>query len=65
MICESDRLIDIIEDHNALETGLRILLCACESGELPPESALPTFNDSLVSDDFVVLLEKITGKRYH
>lgn len=64
MISNSDRLIEIIEDHHSYELAMRIVLQAAETHELPPEGVLPTFNDSLASDTFISLLERATGKRY-
>lgn len=64
MISNTDRLIEIIEDHNSYELAMRIVLQAAETHELPPEGVLPTFNDSLASDTFISLLERVTGKRY-
>lgn len=64
MISNTDRLIEIIEDHHSYELAMRIVLQAAETHELPPEGVLPTFNDSLASDTFISLLERVTGKRY-
>lgn len=64
MLSNTDRLIEIIEDHHSYELAMRIVLQAAETHELPPEGVLPTFNDSLDSDTFISLLERVTGKRY-
>lgn len=64
MISNTDRLFEIIEDHHSYELAMRIVLQAAETHELPPEGVLPTFNDSLASDTFCALLERVTGKRY-
>lgn len=64
MMCNTDRLIQIIEDHTSMETGYRMILEAIETRELPKESSLPCFNDEMVSDNLVEILEKVTGKKY-
>lgn len=64
MISNTDRLIEIIEDHNSMEIALRIICDALESRELPKEGTLPIFNDELVSDMVVMILEGVTGCEY-
>lgn len=60
----TERLIEVIEDRAALETGLRVILETAETGELPKEGLLPTFHDPLVWDIFVHTLEAVSGKKY-
>lgn len=57
-------VIDIIEDRQAYECGVRLIIYAAETGKLPPYESLPRFNDSLVEEDIVHALELITGKKY-
>lgn len=64
MTSNTDRLIEIIEDHHSYELAMRIVLQAAETHKLPPEGLLPTFNDSLASDTLEALLEHITGDKY-
>lgn len=64
MMSNTDRLIEIIEDHTSYEIALRMVSEAAETHELPSEGILPTFNDSIASDLFVSLLERVSGKKY-
>lgn len=59
-----DRLVEIIEERAALELGLRIVLEAAESKELPPEGTLPCFSSDVTESVFMSLLERVTGKKY-
>lgn len=59
-----DRIVKKIEDSALLDMGLRIILDAVETKELPKESSLPIFNDILTNEMFVSILEKVTGKTY-
>lgn len=64
MISNTDRLIEIIEDHASYEIALRMVMEAAETHELPPEGILPVFNDSLASDNIKTVLELVSGKKY-
>lgn len=64
MISGIDRLIEIIEERYALEQALRIILEALEPRQLPSESSLPLFRDTLVNETFFAILEHATGKEY-
>ena len=64
MINYTDRLIEIIEDHNSYEIAVRMIIEAAETHELPREGMLPVFNDSLASTDVKTALELVTGKKY-
>ena len=58
----TDRLIEIIEDHNSLRIALRLILEALETKKLPSEASCPCFNDELAEDDFKSCLKLITGE---
>ena len=60
----SDKLIEIVEDHNSLVQALQFILEAAETKKLPPYSLLPTFNDSFLDDRLRTALELITGEKY-
>ncbi len=60
----TEEMIKIIEDRYALELGLRIIMRSAELGGLPDESLLPTFNDSLIEENFRTTLETVVGKKY-
>ena len=60
----SDKLIEIVEDHNSLVQALQFILEAAETKKLPPYSLLPTFNDSILDDQVRTALEFITGDKY-
>ncbi len=62
MISNTDRLIEIIEDHNSLRIALRLILEALETKKLPTVASCPCFNDELAEDDFKHCLEIITGE---
>ncbi len=64
MMSNTDRLIEIIEDHTSYEIALRAILEAAETHELPPEVILPIFNDSIAQNMMRKALELITGKKY-
>ena len=64
MINGIDKLVEIIEDRYAMEQAMRIILWSLETRQLPPESSLPLFSDSLVNETFFAILERITGKEY-
>lgn len=64
MSINTDRLIDIIEDHASYDVGLRILMSVAETKELPPYGTLPIFNDSITTDSFIAAVELIAGKKY-
>lgn len=59
-----DRVVDIIEDYVSMEIAIRIIMEAAETKELPNEGSLPCFNDSIVEENFITILEKVTGKEY-
>lgn len=59
-----DKLVEIIQDHAAMEIGMRMILNVLDTKELPPQGILPTFNDLLSADILMDCLEKITGKKY-
>lgn len=60
----SDKLIEIVEDHNSLVQALQFILEAAETKKLPPYGLLPTFNDSFLDDRLRMALELITGEKY-
>ena len=60
----SDKLIEIVEDHNSLVQSLQFILEAAETKKLPSYGVLPTFNDSLLDDQVRTALELITGEKY-
>ena len=60
----SDKLIEIVEDHNSLVQALQFILEAAETKKLPPYGILPTFNDSILDDQVRTVLEFITGDKY-
>ena len=60
----SDKLIEIVEDHNSLVQALQFILEAAETKKLPPYATLPTFNDSILDDQVRTALEFITGDKY-
>lgn len=60
----SDKLIEIIEDHNSLVQAFQFILEAAETKELPPEALLPIFNDSFLEDQLIDILALVTGKNY-
>ncbi len=64
MMSNTDRLIEIIEDHNSMEQALRMILEASRTKELPNEGALPCFNEAVVEDEVKAILEQVTGKEY-
>lgn len=63
-MCDIDRLIGLAEDKAALEQGLRVIMYAAETKELPPEGLLPTFGDGVLEEMFVRTLEKVAGGKY-
>ena len=58
------RIIEIIEDRAALEQGLRILQEAAERKALPESVFLPTFNDSMLEENFRLTVEMVAGQLY-
>lgn len=58
------RLIEIVEDHTSMELAMRMVMEAAETKELPNEGSLPCFNDGIIEENFIALLEKVTGKEY-
>ena len=60
----SDKLIEIVEDHNSLVQALQFILEAAETKKLPPYATIPTFNDSILDDQVRTALELITGEKY-
>ena len=60
----SDKLIEIVQDHNSLVQALQFILEAAETKKLPPYGLLPTFNDSILDDQVRTVLEFITGEKY-
>ena len=60
----SDKLIEIVEDHNSLVQALQFILEAAETKKLPPYGLLPTFNDSFLDDRLRIALELVTGEKY-
>lgn len=61
MSSDFNRLIDIIEDRVSMETSFRIIEEALESGKIPKEGTLPCFNDELMNEIFLSILEKIAS----
>lgn len=59
-----NKLIEIIEDRAALEMGLRVIMRAIETKELPDEALLPTFCEEMEEELLINILEKIAGKKY-
>ena len=41
-----------------------MILEAAETKELPPMSLIPSFNDDMVEDRIMSILELVTGKEY-
>lgn len=64
MMNNTDRLIEIIEDHSSMEQALRMILEASRTKELPNEGTLPCFNEAVVEDEVKAILEQVTGKEY-
>ena len=60
----SDKLIEIVQDHTSLVQALQFILEAAETKKLPPYGILPTFNDSILDDQVITVLEFITGEKY-
>lgn len=65
MMQNTDRLIEIIEDHTSMEIAIRMILEALETKKLPEFSYLPCFNDSLLEEEVKTCLELATGKKYN
>lgn len=61
---KTDRLIEIIEDRAALEMGLRIIMETAERRKLPEEVFLPTFNDTMLEENFKRTVEIVAGEKY-
>lgn len=59
-----ERLIEIIEDYTSMELAIRMIMEAAETKELPNEGSLPCFNDGIIEENFIALLEKVAGKEY-
>lgn len=54
----TDRLIDIIEDHESIVQCIDSIVCAMENGtELP--NFVPVLNDTVVSDHLSRICEKM------
>lgn len=64
MIDCTDRMVSALEDRVSLEIGLRMVLEAAETKELPPEGVLPCFSDQNTEELLVSVLERVTGKEY-
>lgn len=60
----SDKLLEVVQDHTSLVQALRLILEAAETKKLPPYTALPTFNDSILDDQVRTAIEFITGDKY-
>lgn len=60
----NDRLLEIIQDQASMEIGMRMILNALDTKELPPQGILPVFNDALSQDVLMDCLEKATGQKY-
>lgn len=60
----NEQIIKIIEDRAALEMGLRIIAESAARKKLPEEVFLPTFNDSMLEENFKLALEAVVGERY-
>lgn len=60
----SDKLLEVVQDHTSLVQALQFILEAAETKKLPPYSILPTFNDDMLEDRVLAILELITGKKY-
>lgn len=60
----SDKLLEVVQDHTSLVQALQFILEAAETKKLPSYSILPTFNDDMLEDRVLAILELITGKEY-
>ena len=60
----SDKLIEIVQDHTSLVQALRLILDSAETKKLPSYATIPTFNDSILDDQVITVLEFITGDKY-
>lgn len=58
---EIEKFIEIIEDKSMLEYGLRVLMQAAETKKMPEEAYMPTFNDEMLEEAFMPVLEKIVN----
>ena len=52
---EIEKFIEIVEDKSMLEYGLRVLMKAAETKNMP------TFNDEMLEEAFMAVLEKIVN----
>lgn len=57
-------VVDIIEDHVSVENALRMIQDAADTKVLPHEGILPVFHDTYLEDLVIVLIQKVTGKKY-
>ena len=60
----SDKLLEVVQDHTSLVQALQFILEAAETKKLPSYGILPTFNDDMLEDRVLAILELITGKEY-
>lgn len=58
---EIEKFIEIVEDKSMLEYGLRVLMQAAETKKMPEEAYIPTFNDEMLEEAFMAVLEKIVN----
>nr|DAK94838.1 MAG TPA: hypothetical protein [Caudoviricetes sp.] len=58
---EIEKFIEIVEDKSMLEYGLRVLMQAAETKKMPEEAYMPTFNDEMLEEAFMAVLEKIVN----
>ena len=58
----SDRVINIIEDHESIVQTLDAICCALENGT-PMPNFIPVLNDTLVTDQLSKICEALSEKR--
>ena len=58
---EIEKIIETVEDKSMLEYGLRVLMQAAETKKMPEEAYIPTFNDEMLEEAFMAVLEKIVN----
>jgi len=58
----SDRVVNIIEDHESIVQVLDHIVCAIENGTEMP-NYVPVLHDTLVTDHLTTVLEAIKGVR--
>lgn len=59
----SDRVINIIEDHESIVQTLDAICCALENGT-PMPNFIPVLNDTLVTDQLSKICEALNEMRH-